>query len=53
MWDSLLTAEMSDRLNDLNALRFLTSELKEETQELIEVIHIRELVGHLPQMNQF
>ena len=47
MWDSLLPAEMSDRLNDLNALRLLTSELKEETQELVEVINCSNIARRL------
>jgi hypothetical protein len=47
MWDSLLPAEISDRLNDLSALRLLTGELKEETQELIEVINLSKTVGRL------
>ena len=36
-FDSLLPIELSDRLNDLNALQALTNELKIETMELVEV----------------
>lgn len=51
MWDSVLPAEMSDRLNDLNALRLLTSELKDETEELIEVTNFSDTAGRHPETN--
>lgn len=35
--ENLLPVELSDRLNDLNALRSLTCELKNETMNIIEV----------------
>lgn len=35
--ENLLPVELSDRLNDLNALRLLTYELKNETMNTIEV----------------
>lgn len=38
-WDSFLTVELSDRLNDLSALNELTNDLKNEAAEYIEVYY--------------